>query len=75
MMKYYMGYHNWHGQYWPITWMEEDGEPVGSRPYVQKEDKFEITESEFNSTLTELVRKYPRKIVEVVTTEVTVKLP
>lgn len=68
MMEYFFGYYEYNSLWWPISWAEEDGIPTGVRPHCQIDNKWTITEAEFNSTLQEMVKRYPRKIVEEVTT-------
>lgn len=61
MIKYYLGYYEVNGLWWPLTWEEVEGTPVGVRPSCSKADTYELTEMESCLTLQELVRKYPKQ--------------
>lgn len=64
MIKYYFGYNILNGLHFPFKWMEDRGQAVGGTPTAVV-DKVEITLQEFNFVgLTELVRRYPRKVDE-----------
>lgn len=64
-MKYFFGYYEMNGLWWPLAWAEEGGAVYGIRPHCQSEDKREVSFDDFHLTLRELMVKYPKEGVTI----------
>lgn len=59
-MKYYFAYHSFHDRIFAMAWVEQDGHAIVGRPLgILPDTKREITEEEFNISLSDLEKKYP----------------
>jgi hypothetical protein len=61
MIKYYFGYDKCNGLYFPHKWVEDRGQSIGGISAEFQRTEIQLHDYNFTS-LTELVRRYPRKV-------------